>query len=99
MEQHMIALEKANEFRLQRVALNREIRAGEVKASEILEKEVPTWLEGEVLGRFIRQIPRFGPSRMRGFLVPLNLAELKTLGGLTYRQRKLLVRELRKVGQ
>jgi hypothetical protein len=97
MEQHMIALEKANECRLQRAQLKREIKAGEVKVSEVLDLPIPEWLRGEVLGRFIRQMPRFGPDRMRRFLIPLNLPELKTLGGLTYRQRTLLVRELRRI--
>jgi len=95
----MIALEKGNDYRLRRAQLGREIKAGEVKASEVLDSAVPEWLEQEVLGRFVRRLPRVGPSRMRKFLTSLNLRELKTLGGLTYRQRKLLARELREIGQ
>jgi hypothetical protein len=89
MSQHMDALDRANECRLKRAQLKREVQAGDVRLSETLsEVHLPDWLEGERVGRMLRWLPRWGPRRVRDLLAELRINELRTAGDLTYRQRR-----------
>lgn len=99
MEQNMIALEKANDYRLRRVQLKREIKAGEVTLSEFFLEAPPEWLEGEPIGRLLRAVPRVGVTRARKLLIEENIRENRTIGKLTERQRLMLHLALRRIGR
>jgi len=99
MEQYMIALEKANDFRLRRAALKREIKEGEVTLSEYFLKEPPEWLAGEPIGRLLRAAPRVGVTRARKLLTEEGIRENRTVGKLTKRQRLILHLALRRIGR
>lgn len=97
--QHMVALEKANEYKSRRAQLGREIKAGELLLSDFLQDAPPEWLRKEPIGQLIRRVPGFGANRMRRFLGGLQIRELATLPDLSDARRRLLARELRKVGR
>ena len=92
--QRMKALSRANEVRLARAELKRRIAVGEKSAAEVILEcpwEASTWSVGELL----RSQRRWGSSRCRKFLVRNQINEIKPLGTLTERQRKILAEQLR----
>jgi hypothetical protein len=94
--QHMQALAVANEYRLHRAQLKREIAAGEVRLSELLQKPIPVWLQGEPTGRLLCAMKQRGPALVRRLLVGLEIPERKPIGELTERQRRCLSAALAK---
>lgn len=95
--QHMQALARANEVRLARAALKREIAAGKRTVVEVIE-EVPWETESMSLMELLTSQRSWGRTRARKFLSGLMLAENKRLGSLTARQRMLLIQELENPG-
>lgn len=94
-EQHMEALERANEIRIQRAGLKRSIRAGDVKVTEILSEPIPSWLRAEPIGRFLKCIPRLGETRTTTVLRSIPLDYWRTVGNLTAREKAGLIIRLR----
>jgi S13-like H2TH domain len=85
------ALALANEYKSKRYQLGEEVKAGEVKLSEVLhEPTLPIWLEGETCSRLLRRIPRLGTQRVSALLAELRIGQMRRVGGLTYRQRREL---------
>jgi hypothetical protein len=85
----MRALERANEVRLARAELRRQVAGGNVSAADIIldsPEEVTSWAVSELL----MSQPRWGGARCRKFLTPLRISENKTIGTLTERQRNEL---------
>lgn len=97
MPQHMRALARANEVRLARAALKREIAAGKRTVAEVIE-EVPWQTESMTLIELLTSQRSWGRTRARKFLVGLMLPENKRLGSLTARQRMVLIQELESPG-
>ena len=95
--QHMQALARANEVRLARAALKREVAAGKRTVAEVIE-EVPWETESMTLIELLTSQRSWGRTRARKFLVGLMLPENKRLGSLTARQRILLIQELESPG-
>jgi hypothetical protein len=87
--QHLQALERANRVRAARAELKRRLRSGELPAAEAILRcahETDTMTVAEVL---VNQ-RGWGPTRSRRMLLSASLAERKTLGSLTERQRVML---------
>jgi hypothetical protein len=87
--QRMRALERANSVRLARAELKRRIADGEVPAAAIIlgcPGEVKRWTVSELL---LSQ-RRWGTARCRRFLESFQISEIKHIGDLTDRQRRLL---------
>lgn len=97
MPQHMQALARANEVRLARAALKREIAAGKRSVLEVLE-ECPWETKSMSLIELLTSQRSWGRTRARKFLVGMMLPENKRIGSLTTRQRRLLLRELESPG-
>ena len=95
--QHMLALGRANEVRLARALLKRRVRAGRVNVCEVIAG-CPPEADGMTLLDLLDSQPRWGTYRCSKLLERLGLAEHKTVGSLTERQRNLLVDELRERG-
>ena len=96
-EQHMEALDRANEIRMERATLKRSIRAGDVRITEILQKPVPSWLRAEPIGRLLKCIPGFGDTRTTKLLQVVPLDYWRTLGNLTAREKAALILRLKEL--
>ena len=91
--QRLRALERANEVRLARAELKRRIAEKQVSAAEIILRcpwEANSWAVSELL---LSQ-RRWGRSRCRKFLGRNHISEVKTIGALTERQRRMLAEQL-----
>lgn len=91
--QRMRALERANEVRLKRAELKRQIADGHLSAADIildLPDEATNWSVGELL----KSQRRWGSIRSHKLLVGLHISEKRPIGELTLRQRRLLAERL-----
>lgn len=91
--QRMRALERANEVRLARAQLKRQIADGHTTAARIildLPPEARNWSVRELL----MSQRRWGSIRSRKLLSELQISELRPIGALTDRQRLLLAGQL-----
>lgn len=91
--QRLRALEQANAVRLARAELKRRIAEGEVTAAEIIltcPGEAHRWTVSELL---VAQ-RRWGVTRCRKFLERNHISEIKQIGALTDRQRRMLAAQL-----
>jgi hypothetical protein len=91
--QRLRALGRANEIRLARAALKRQISRGEITVAEVIlspPEAAGSWSMSELL---ISQ-RRWGNERCRKFLKHNGIYELKPVGTLTERQRLMLVSQL-----
>jgi hypothetical protein len=91
--QRLRALERANEVRLARADLKRRIAEGELSAAEVILAcpwQAYSWSVGELL----MSQRRWGNTRCRKFLYRNQISELKPIGKLTERQRRMLAAQL-----
>jgi hypothetical protein len=91
--QRMRALERANAVRLARAELKRRIAHGHLSAADVilqLPAEATTWAVGELL----MSQRRWGSNRTRKLLSGLQISEMRHLGMLTERQRRVLAAQL-----
>jgi hypothetical protein len=91
--QCMEALARANEVRLARAALKREISAGRRNITEVIT-ESPWEAESMSLSELLCSQRRWGRARSRKLLSSTALSEGKRVGSLTERQRRVLVAAL-----
>jgi hypothetical protein len=91
--QRLRALERANEVRLARAELKRRIAEGDVSAAEVIlacPQEASSWMVRELL----MSQRRWGSKRCRKFLERNQIGELKPVGQLTERQKRVLAVQL-----
>jgi hypothetical protein len=91
--QRLRALEHANAIRLARAELKRRIAEGEVTAADVIltcPEAAQRWTVSELL---LAQ-RRWGSTRCRKFLERNGVSEIKPIGSLTERQRRLLAAQL-----
>lgn len=91
--QRLRALEHANAVRLARAELKRRIAEGEITAAEIIltcPYAARRWTVSELL---VAQ-RRWGVTRCRKFLERNHISEIKQIGALTDRQRRMLAAQL-----
>jgi len=91
--QCMQALARANQVRLARAALKRDISAGRRGVTEVI-LESPWEAESMSLTELLCSQRRWGRARSRKLLATAALSEGKRLGTLTERQRRILVAAL-----
>jgi hypothetical protein len=91
--QCMQALARANQVRLARAALKRDIGAGRREVIDTVV-ECPWEVESMTLSELLRSQRRWGRARARKLLTSIGLSEGKRLGTLTERQVGILVRAL-----
>ena len=87
--QCMEALARANEVRLARAALKREISAGHRSVTEVI-MDSPWEAESMSLSELLCSQRRWGRARSRKLLASAALGEGKKVGSLTERQRRIL---------
>jgi hypothetical protein len=93
IEQRLAALERANDVRLRRAQLKRDMKAGRKHASQIIA-EPPEWAETMRIVDLLLAVPRWGRTTVGGALKCVEVAPGKHLGGLSPRQRRELLRWL-----
>ena len=91
--QCMEALARANEVRLARAALKRDVSAGRRSVTEVVI-ESPWEAESMSLSELLCSQRRWGRARSRKLLASAALGEGKKIGTLTERQRRVLAAAL-----
>jgi hypothetical protein len=91
--QCMQALARANEVRLARAALKRDVSAGRREVTEVI-LDSPWEADSMSLSELLCSQRRWGRARSRKLLSSIALSEGKRVGTLTDRQRRLLVAAL-----
>jgi hypothetical protein len=86
----MEALARANQVRLARAALKRDICAGHRSVTEVVS-DSPWEAESMSLSELLCSQRRWGRARSRKLLASAALGEAKKVGSLTERQRRILV--------
>jgi len=89
-EQRLRALAKANEVRLARARLKRQLSAGSLELAQLLSGPPPC-AETAKLRDLLLAVPRMGPAKVRRTLTHCRIAESKTVAGLSDRQRAELI--------
>jgi hypothetical protein len=88
--QCMEALARANEVRLARATLKKDICAGRRSVTEVIS-DSPWEAESMSLSELLCSQRRWGRARSRKLLASAALGEAKKVGSLTERQRRILV--------
>ena len=91
--QRLRALEHANAIRLARAELKRRIAEGQLSAAEVI-LECPDAAQRWTISDLLLSQRRWGSTRCRKFLERNGVSEIKPIGALTERQRRLLAEEL-----
>jgi len=89
-EQRLRALAKANEVRLARAQLKREVATGRLALARVVA-DPPTCAQTAKVRELLLVVPRIGPARADRVLARCRIAYAKTVGGLSDRQRAELV--------
>jgi hypothetical protein len=92
-QQHLRALARANQIRLARAALKRQIAGGRTPAAEVI-LEAPWEAASMTVADVLTSQRRWGTTRCRKVLSAVQISETKTVGALTERQRRALARRL-----
>jgi hypothetical protein len=88
-EQHLRALEYANQVRLARASLKRKIAGGELSAAEVILSS-PWQVQTMKISDLLMSQKRWGRTRCRRLLMAHSVPENKEVGTLTERQRLAL---------
>ena len=91
--QHLQALARANEVRLARAELKRQVAEGEITAAHVI-LECPWEAASMTVSDLLTSQRRWGSTRCRKLLQAIPMSENKTIGSMTERQRQALGRLL-----
>lgn len=83
-------LDRANEVRIQRAALKRELGLGEIHIADLLA-EIPEWADSMRLLDVLKALPRMGRKNANRAMRVAQASELTTLERLSDRQEELLL--------
>lgn len=86
--QHLTALRRANEVRLARAAIKRNVATGATSVAEVLF--APQEAASMPIAELLLSQRRWGEQRVGRFLADVGISETKTLGSFTARQRVML---------
>jgi hypothetical protein len=92
-EQRERALAKANEVRLARARLKRDLTAGRIELARVLN-DPPPCAQTAKLRDLLLAVPKIGPARVNRTLAHCRIADSKTIAGLSDRQRAVLIQLL-----
>ncbi len=90
LDQRMEALKRANEIRVKRARLKKDLKDGEAQIDEILTHP-PDWVSTAKVFDILMAVPKFGRVKAARFLNQCRISQAKTVGGLSERQRAELV--------
>ena len=87
--QHLRALARANEVRLARAELKRQVADGEISAADVIRND-PWEAANMTVADLLTSQRRWGTTRCRKLLATTPMSENKTVGSMTERQRDAL---------
>jgi hypothetical protein len=90
LDQRMEALQRANEIRVKRAQLKRELKEGKARIEEIL-RHPPSYVETAKVFDILTAVPKFGKVKAARLLNQCRISQSKTVGGLSERQRSELI--------
>ncbi len=86
----MEALQRANEIRSKRAQLKKELKDGKLSIDAVISSP-PEFLQTAKVMDLLMAVPRCGKVRATRYLNHCRIAQGKTIGGLTQRQRDELL--------
>ena len=86
LDQRMEALNRANQIRVRRAQLKRELKQGQVSIDAILADPPEYVLTAKVYDMLVA-VPRLGRVKVGRLLTQCRISPAKTVGGLSERQR------------
>ena len=86
----MDALKRANDIRVRRAKLKKDLKDGRVKIEKILENP-PEYVSTAKVFDMLLAVPKFGRVKAARFLNQCRISQSKTVGGLSDRQRAELI--------
>lgn len=96
-EQRMIALARADNIRVARARLKRELRAGSIRPSDVL-LDAPTFTNTMLVAALLAAPYGQGRTRALRHLVACQIGEGRTVAALSERQRAALIERLERFG-
>ena len=90
LDQRMDALRRANDVRVRRAQLKKDLKEGKVRIEQILGKP-PEFVETAKVIDILMAVPKFGRVKAARFLNTCRISQSKTVGGLSDRQRTELI--------
>ena len=86
----MDALRRANEIRVRRAQLKKDLKDGRVRIEAVLERP-PDYVETAKVFDMLMAVPKLGRVKASRLLNQCRISQSKTVGGLSERQRTELV--------
>src|SRR6476659_8382525 len=90
LDQRMDALKRANDVRVKRAKLKRDLKDGRVRIETILGAP-PEFVETAKVIDLLMAVPKFGRVKAARFLNTCRISQSKPVGGLSDRQRAELI--------
>ena len=90
LDQRMDALRRANDVRVRRAQLKKDLKEGKAQIEQILG-DPPEYVETAKVIDILMAVPKFGRVKAARFLNACRISQSKTVGGLSDRQRTELV--------
>jgi hypothetical protein len=90
LDQRMEALKRANEIRVRRAQLKKDLKDGRTSVETILG-DPPDYVETAKVFDILMAVPKFGRVKAARFLNQCRISQSKTVGGLSERQRAELI--------
>src|SRR6266567_3288143 len=90
LDQRMDALRRANDVRVRRAKLKKDLKDGRVRIQAILSNP-PEYVSTAKVFDILMAVPKFGRVKAARFLNQCRISQSKTVGGLSDRQRAELV--------
>jgi S13-like protein len=86
LDQRMEALTRANEIRVRRAQLKRDLKAGRMGIEQVIADPPDYVLTAKVYDMLV-SVPRLGRVKVGRLLTQCRISQSKTVGGLSERQR------------
>lgn len=90
LDQRMEALKRANDIRVRRAQLKKDLKDGTVQIETILTRP-PEYVETAKVFDMLMAVPKLGRVKAGRFLNQCRISQSKTVGGLSERQRAELI--------
>ena len=90
LDQRMEALKRANDIRVRRAQLKRDLKDGHASIERVL-LHPPEYVETAKVIDMLMAVPKFGRVKAARLLNQCRISQSKTVGGLSERQRAELV--------
>ena len=90
LDQRMEALKRANDIRVRRAQLKKDLKDGRVQIEDVLVSP-PEYVSTAKVFDMLMAVPKFGRVKAARFLNQCRISQAKTVGGLSERQRSELI--------